>query len=128
MRSKSYPLSNLTLLEDEDILYVEYCRGLEINLHNAKEIVANRFEFMQDAEHYMIIDATNIKSVSPEARSYLLDLNYGTKNILASAIIASNPVSALLANIFIKSSKNFPSRFFSKKVDALKWIKELKVK
>lgn len=125
MRTKQYPLSILTEMED-DIIFIEYCRDLEIDLLKAKNIVAERIDFMKDRKHYLIIDATNIKSISSEAKTYLLNPDFGIKNILGSAMIASNPVSAMLANIFIKSSKHFQSKFFSKKTDAVEWIKELK--
>jgi hypothetical protein len=69
---------------------------------------------------------TNVKSISSEAKKYLLNPNSGTKNILGAAFIASNFVAALIANIFIKPKKNFPSKFFSKKFEAIHWIKELK--
>jgi hypothetical protein len=128
MKTKSFPLTTFKIEDDEDIVFIEYCPNLKIDLVNANEIVSNRLEFMGNEKHYVIMDATNVKSISKEARIYLLDPTGGTKNILGSAIIASNPVAALLANIIIKSTKNFPSKFFHKKSDAIKWIKELKKK
>ena len=43
-------------------------------------------------------------------------------NILGAAFIATNPVSALFANIFIKTQKDFQAKFFSNKEDAFDWI------
>lgn len=128
MKTKMYPFCTLSILEDEDTIYIEYCHNLEINLSSAEDIVSSRMDFAPDKKHYLIVDATNVKSVSREAKNYLLDPEYGTKNIIAAAMIAGNPVSSMLANIFIKSSKNFPSRYFAKKSDAIKWINELKNK
>ena len=128
MKTKSFPLTVMRTENDEDIVFVEYRSNLDIDLNVAKEIVSNRLEFMGNKKHYVIIDATNVKSVSKEARSYLLNPDEGTKNILGSAMLAGNPVAALLANVFIKSAKLFPSKFFYKKEDAIKWIKEIKNK
>lgn len=128
MKTKLYTLSKMSMDEDDEIVFIDYNKNLEVNLLLAKEMVDNRLEFTENREHYVVIDATGIKSISPEARAYLLDPRYGTKNIMGSAIIASNPVSMLIANIFTKGAKNFPSKFFSKKTDAIKWIKDLKVK
>ncbi|HET6225715.1 MAG TPA: hypothetical protein VFF27_05505 [Bacteroidia bacterium] len=128
MKIKSYPLTICKIEDDEDVVFIEYCQNLKIDLSSANEIVANRLEFMGDKKHYAIMDATNVKSISKEARAYLLDPSGGTKNILGCAIIASNPVASLLANIMIKSTKTFPSKFFHKKSDAIKWILELKEK
>jgi hypothetical protein len=44
------------------------------------------------------------------------------KNILGAAFIASNPVAALIANIFVKTPKDFIARFFSNRKEALDWI------
>lgn len=126
MKTKSFPLTVFKIEDDEDIVFIEYCPNLKIDLLNANEIVANRLEFMGKQTHYVIMDATNVKSITKEARTYLLDPEGGTKNILGFAIIAGNPVAALLANILIKSTKTFPSKFFHKKADAIKWIQELK--
>lgn len=129
MKTKLYQLSRMTIEEDDDeIVFIDYHKDLEINLSLAHEMVENRLEFTENKKHYVIIDATKIKSVSSDAKVYLLDPYYGTKNILGSAIIANNPVSTMIASIFTKGAKNFPSKFFSKKNDAIRWIKELKTK
>lgn len=127
MKTKLYTLSKMSTDGDDDIVFIDYNKNLEVSLVLAQEMVDNRLEFTNNKPHYVIIDATGIKSMSLDAKNYLLDPDYGTKNILGSAIIANNPVSAMIANIFTKGAKNFPSRFFSKKADAIKWIKDLKV-
>src|SRR4051812_21229032 len=113
MKKKIYPLITLSIEEDEDIVFIEYHPNLEVNLLLAKEIVANRLEFTEEKEHYLILDMYNVKSVNSEAKKFLLDPNSGTKNILGAGFIASNLVSSLLANLFIKPQKSFPSKFFS---------------
>jgi hypothetical protein len=128
MRTKLYPLAKISTEEDEDIIFVEYGQNLDVTLTLAEEIVANRIDFTTGKNHYVIFDTGTVKSLTSDAKSYLLNPSTGTKNILGAAFIASNPVAALIANIFIKSSKNFPAKFFSKKTDALNWIKELKTK
>lgn len=128
MRTQVYPLITMSIEEDEDIVFVEYRHNLEVTLIYAKEIVLNRLEFTNHKAHYLVLDFSNVKSVSHEAKNYLLDPDSGTKNILGAAFIAGNPVSALIANIFIKPSKGFPSKFFSKKKDAVNWLKEVRGK
>lgn len=128
MKTKKYPLVTLSSDEEDDIIFVEYVKNLEVDLPLAEEIVANRMDFSEGKMHYVIIDTGNVKSLTAEAKAYLIQPSTGTKNIIAAAFIAGNPVAALVANIFIKSPKNFPSKFFSKKDDALNWIKELKNK
>ena len=128
MNRKLYPSVTLSIQDDEDIIFVEYAPNIEVNLELAKEIVSNRLDFAGEKMHYLILDVSNVKSITSDARTYLLDPNTGTKNILGAAFLASNLVSALFANFFIKSRKGFPTKFFHKKNDALKWIKEIKEK
>jgi hypothetical protein len=126
MKKKSYPLTIINTEDDEDIVFIEYRENLVVNLSFAKEIVESRLDFTEGKMHYVILDMTNVKSVTPDAKVYLLDPETGIKNILGAAFIAGNPVAALIANVFVKPPKNFPSKFFSRKSAALTWITELK--
>jgi hypothetical protein len=126
MKVKTYRFITLYTEAENDIIFNEYPKNLRVDLTVAQEIVANRLEFAEGEKHYLVGDLTNVKSVTSEARAYLLDPNTGVKDILGAAFIAGNPVAALIANVFIKTSKKFPSKFFSKKTDALNWINELK--
>jgi hypothetical protein len=126
MKVKTYRFITLYKEAENDIIFNEYPKNLRVDLTVAQEIVANRLEFAEGEKHYLIGDLTNVKSVTSEAKAYLLDPNTGVKDILGAAFIAGNPVAALIANVFIKTSKKFPSKFFSKKTDALNWINELK--
>jgi hypothetical protein len=125
MGIKKYRYASLSIETNEAIVFAEFNRSLVIDLPIAMEIVANRLEFTTNRQHYFIVDFSNVKHVSHEAKLYLQDPEGGLKNMLCSAFLASNPVSALLANIFVKTPKPIPSRFFSNKKDALKWIHEL---
>ena len=125
MQTKKYPLLTFTKEPEGDIIYVEYIKNLKVDLDVAKELVANRLDFTENKPYYLIIDFSNIKQITAEAKTYLQNPNTGLKNILAAAFIASNQVSALIANIFVKTP-NIISKFFSQKKEALLWIKELK--
>lgn len=128
MQVKKYPLLTITKLE-EDILYIEYEHNLKADIEAAKELVSNRMDFSNGENCYLISDVSSAKGVTREAKEYLQDPEAGLKHILGSAFIASNPLAVLIANIFIKSRKNHaPSKCFSNKADALKWIKDVKNK
>jgi hypothetical protein len=114
--------------ELNDVYYFVFKSELKVNLKIAEEIVENRIDFTNNKEYYLIIDVSKITSVNSEARSYLQHPENGAKNLLGSAFIASNPLSALIANIFVKTPNITPSKFFSNKEEALKWILELKAK
>jgi len=107
-----------------NIVFVEFDANLRVDLKTAREIVSYRIDFTDNKLHYLIADMSNIRHVSAEAKEFLQSIEGGLKNILGAALIASNPVSALIANIFAKSPKNFQAKFFSNKTDANAWILE----
>jgi hypothetical protein len=127
MKKKKYPFVTYSEKISSNIIYVEYSKNLKIDLAIAKEIVANRHDFTENKKHYLIINASNVKQVTIEAKKYMQSEEHGLRNIIATAFIASNQVSALIANIFIKTP-NVISKFLANEKDALLWIKELKQK
>lgn len=128
MKTIEYRLVVCSLTEAADTIFSAFRTASSLEVTEAMEIVANRLDFAAGAKHYLVVDVSNVRGITSEAKAYLQNPEGGLKDILGAAIIASNPVSALIANIFIKTPKDFPSRFFSNKKDALQWIDELKHK
>ncbi len=128
MRTEKYSFVTCHQDEEMDIVFMEYPEGLKVDLEKAKAILACRLQFTQNKKHYLIIDLSNVREVSSEAKKFMQLPDQGLANILGAAFIAANPVSALIANIFIKTEKDFPAHFFSNQEDALHWLKELKKK
>ncbi|MFM9838607.1 MAG: hypothetical protein ACKVOQ_10110 [Cyclobacteriaceae bacterium] len=127
MKEMNYPFMTCRQLNDK-IIFAEYPDNLRVDLTVAKEIVACRMEFTGGRDHYVVIDVSNVKKVTAEAKEYMQSPEGGLKNILGAAFLASNPVSALIANIFIKSPKEFEAKFFYNKESAIRWIEELQRK
>jgi hypothetical protein len=113
---------------NSDIVFAEFTRNLKVDLVKAKEIVSGRLDLMQNKKHFIVIDISNVREVTPEAKEFMQQREMGMKNILGAAFIATNPVSALIANIFIKTPKDFEARFFSNKEEAFDWIFECREK
>jgi hypothetical protein len=105
-----------------DIIFVEFSTNLQVDLKAAREIVAKRLSFAGNKKHYLVLDMSNVRAVTAEAKKFLQAPEGGLKNILGAALIASNPVSALIANIFVKTPKEFDAKFFYSKDDALEWV------
>lgn len=105
-----------------DIIFVEFSTNLQVDLKAAREIVAKRLSFAGNKKHYLVLDMSNVRAVTAEAKKFLQAPEGGLKNILGAALIASNPVSALIANIFVKTPKEFDAKFFYSKHDALEWV------
>jgi hypothetical protein len=122
MTTLKYPLVVFYVQGNSNIIFAEFPNNLKIDLAIAREIVANRLDFAKNRKHYIIIDVSNVKEITPEAKEYMQRPETGQKNILGAAFIATNPVSALFANIFIKTQKDFQAKFFANKEDAFDWI------
>jgi hypothetical protein len=106
----------------KNLLFAEYSPGLAVDLEVAKEIVANRLDFTNGEDHYVVIDLNNIKSVTSEAKEFMQSPEGGLQKILGAAFFANNPVASLIANVYVKTPTNFETRLFSTKQEATAWI------
>jgi hypothetical protein len=123
MKPKGLPLITISTSRNiDDVILVDFCVNLKVDLSAAKQIVAQRLNFTGNEKHYLVVDVSNVRSVTAEAKKYLQAPDGGLKNILAAALIASNPVAALIANIFAKTRKDFDAKFFHNKQDAFDWV------
>lgn len=122
MITEKYPLVACRREDNSDIIFAEFPNNVRIDLNSAKEIVANRLHFTKSKKHYLVVDISNIRQVSSEAKEFLQRPDTGLLNLLGAAFVATNPVSAMIANIFIKTPKDFRAKFFKSKEDALEWI------
>jgi len=126
MKLEKNPLTVFST-SDNDVVFAE-CTHLSVDLSVAKQIVADRLDFTSNKKHYLVFDISKVQNVTAEAKKFLQHPEGGLKNILGAAMIASNPVSAMIANIFVKTPKNFQAKFFYNKKDALDWIQLRKQK
>lgn len=122
MKIEEYPSVMCSTGKIKDIVFIEFRNSLKVDLPVAMDIVASRLHFTKNEKHYLIVDISNVKEISQKAKEYMQRPDAGLKNILGAAFIATNPISALIASIFIKTAKEFPARVFTGKTDAYKWI------
>jgi hypothetical protein len=113
--------------EDDEIVAFKYAPKLNIDLTVAKELVQNRLEYCNNVPSYSLIDFTNVKSVTKEARDYMNDPKGGLRGILGGAFLSNSAVSTLFINLYLKINKpTVPAKFFTDKNAALEWLKRLK--
>jgi hypothetical protein len=124
---KEYEKASFWKEADDDILFFKYAPKLEMTIDSAREIVRSRLEYCQGASMYMLIDATNIKSATKEARDYMNSRDGGLKGVLGGAFLSNNVVATLVINLFLRMSNlPIPARFFTSKEDAVKWLRKIK--
>ena len=124
---KEYETASFWKEGDDDILLFKYSPKLEMTIDTAKEIVRSRLEYCHGVSMYVLIDATNIKSVTKEARDYMNSPEGGLKGVLGGAFLSNNVVATLVINLFLKvSNPPIPAKFFTNKKEALKWLRKIK--
>ena len=107
------------------ILFLEITSPVTIDLDIAREMLHIRLEVTEGKPCYVIAESSRVRGITAEAKEYVLRPDGGQYNILGAALIVNNPVAALLANIFIKSRKQYPSRYFTSRAAAVEWIEQL---
>jgi hypothetical protein len=113
---------------DPDIIVAVYTPKLEIDFPIAQELIENRLAFSEGKSIYTLIDFTNVKSVTKEARDYMNSPEGGLKGILAGAFLSNNVVATLFINLFLKISKPpVPARFFTDREEAINWLRRIKL-
>ena len=112
---------------DDDILFFKYSPRLEMTIEVAREIVNSRLEYCHGVSMYVLIDATNIKSATKEARDYMNSTEGGLKGVLGGAFLSNNVVATLVINLFLRvSNLPIPAKFFTNKQEAVKWLRKIK--
>ncbi|HYF71007.1 MAG TPA: hypothetical protein VD884_22920 [Ohtaekwangia sp.] len=115
--------------EYDNIIFFKYTPRLIITLDIAREIVRSRLDYTSGTAVYSLIDFTNVKSVTKEARDYMNDAEGGLKGILGGAFLSKNVVATLFVNLYLKvNNPTIPAKFFTNKADALDWLLQLKMR
>lgn len=79
----------------------------------------------KDKRFFVLLEGEENASVSDEARKLAASEEYA-KYTRALALCSNNPAMAVMGNVFMTVSRpKIPTRFFSKREDALQWLKSL---
>lgn len=124
---KEYKTTAFWTEETGDIVFFKYSPKLEIDISVAKEIVTSRLDYTQGKSVYTLIDFSNVKSCTKEARDYMNSPEGGLKGILGGAFLSNSVVATLFINLYLKvSSPSVPAKFFTSEEDAVWWLKKIK--
>jgi hypothetical protein len=129
MESSEFRYATLWKEEENDIVFARYKPKLEITIEVARELVQDRMLFTKSQPHYILIDFTNVASVTKEARDYMNDPDGGLLGILGGAFLSNTIVTNVFVNLYLKINQPVvPAKFFRNKDEALLWLVELKRK
>jgi hypothetical protein len=112
---------------ENDIIFFKYKPSIEIDINMAKDLVQKRLDYTDGQSVYTLIDFTNVKSVTKEARDYMNSQDGGLKGILGGAFLSNSVVATLFVNLYLKvSSPSIPAKFFTNVNDAVTWLQKIK--
>lgn len=108
------------------IVLANYHDDVYISLAVAQKSVAERLVFSHSDPIALMVDGTNVKGISKEARDYY-GSEEGSAQLIASAIYTRSKLSAFLANFLLKVNlhrTNIPIKLFNDKEKAIEWLKQ----
>ncbi len=124
MKTLDTPYAKFEL--ENDILMIEFKPDLEITLDVAKRIVADRKIISAGKAYPGLGDVRFVKSATKEARAFF-ELEESQNGVLAGAMLVESVFSTFLVNFFLKVTKQkMPSKMFTDKQKALKWLAQFK--
>lgn len=124
---QEYRTTSFWTTESEDIVFFKYAPKLEIDIEVAKEIVESRLHYTRGKSVYTLIDFSNVKSVTKEARDYMNSPEGGLRGILGGAFLSNSVVATLFVNLYLKiSNPSVPAKFFTSEKDALWWLRRIR--
>ncbi len=126
--TKKIETQDVIFIIEDNILFCSYKQHLEIDITTAKRIIKDRVTFT-DGEYYpILIDFSNMKSVTKEARDYLNSAEGGLSGLLGGAFLSKNVVASLFINLYLKvNHPAIPARFFTDKTEAIDWLKRIRI-
>lgn len=114
----------VSLWIDDGILFSIYKKQIVIDKDVAQKIVKDRIEFTKGKSYPIIIDFTNLKSATKEARDYMNDPQGGLVGLLRGAFLSNSVVTTVFINLYLKINKpTIPTKFFTNKKEAIDWLK-----
>lgn len=112
---------------ENNIVFFKYKPSIVIDITTAKDLVKNRMDYTAGKSVYTLIDFTNVKSVTKEARDYMNSPEGGLKGILGGAFLSNSVVATLFVNLYLKvSTPSIPAKFFTNEEDAVGWLRKIK--
>lgn len=109
-----------------NIIFVECKSNAEIVLEDAKEDMQLSEKLVADTGPFAtIIDTTNIRSISKEARDWYSQIQNDNPRNVSVALIVDSIYSRIIANFFLgfKNSRT-EMKIFNRKDNAIEWLYE----
>jgi hypothetical protein len=127
MKELLYSMDVVDGFMDNGILVVKF-KEKKFDLNAAKITVTKRLEVSKGTAYPILIDASEVQSISKEARDYFASTE-GISLIQASALLLDSVMAKFLGNFFLTINKpKVPTKIFTSSDDAMVWLQQFKKK
>ena len=131
MEESNYNTEFVSLSLEEGIICITFKKG-PITLDIAKELVDKRFDLSGERDLPVLLSdgGAGLTGIDRAAREYMA-VGKALEGISASAIFTSSSFNKFLASFFLRISNRkstFPTKIFSNKDDAIKWLQNFVTK
>lgn len=101
-------------------------KDAEINLDDAIANSKAVNDLFRQKKFPLLVNTTNVKSMSREARKYL-SVNDRSTHITAFAVVVGSYLSMIIVNFFFKFNKTgVPAKMFTDELEAITWLEKFK--
>ncbi len=106
------------------IMHQTYEDKAEIFMKDSSaEMEIYKTEYCNGQRRPILVDITNLKSVSKESRG-IYSSPETARFLSAAALLVGNPVSRIIGNFYLGINKtSIPVKIFTRKNDAVSWLK-----
>lgn len=110
-------------LDDGGILHEQFVPKTDLTIQDAEQSMAVGLELSEGADFSWLVDITNMKSITKEAREYFGKVE--NSHLKAVGLVTNSPISKVFGNFFLRFNKpEIPVRLFSSEIQAHDWLKE----
>lgn len=118
--------SSRVWLDDEGIIQEVVNPGSVLDLADAKESIAAEAKFAQGRRLPLLVDMSQVKSISRAARTVYA--KEGPTIVCAVALVVGSPLNRMIGNFFLGLNRPLiPLRLFSSTADAAAWLRQFLV-
>ena len=111
-------------IDDDGILISAYKESSNIEIEDAIMVRDATLELTGGKKCVALVDLTNVRTISKEARYYFSGTEFA-QVFIAAASFVSTPVSKIIGNFFLGMNKPaMPVRLFNSRDEAIAWLKE----
>ena len=106
---------------EDGILIADWKRPFA-DLNSAQQAVKHRLECTNFVPFPMLLNATQMKSITKPARDFLAS-EEGCEGIIAGAFLINSSFGRMIGNFFIRINRPLrPAKIFTDEIEAKKWL------